>query len=261
MKWRDIIFGWLVLVLFSACSSIDESERFIYVKPASVKRAVLIEEFTGQRCVNCPTAALEIEKLQAQYGEQNIVSVAVHAGPLAVSPSGAVIGLRTSLGDEYYNHFGVDMEPSAVINRRGGVMLMDKWGAAVYNELQTEAPVQLSLSCMLGADNEVHVALDAIATEAIHGKLQLWLTEDSITAIQMMPDGTVNSQYLHQHVLRAAFNGTWGEEVNWRAGETSQQSYSLPVDSQWNQGQLYVIAFVYTDEGVQQVCRQKVSGN
>ena len=54
IKW---VTGMLPLYLLLACSNIDESERFIYVPPIDAQRAVLIEDFTGQACVNCPAAS------------------------------------------------------------------------------------------------------------------------------------------------------------------------------------------------------------
>ena len=42
----------MMIVALMACSHIDEDERLIYVKPVAASRNVLIEDFTGQRCVN-----------------------------------------------------------------------------------------------------------------------------------------------------------------------------------------------------------------
>ena len=87
----------------------------------------------------------------------------------------------------------------------------------------------------------------------------MWLTEDNVTAFQMMPDGTRDMNYLHQHVLRAAINGTWGEDISIKEGETSiSQIYSLPTSSEWKAEDLSVIAFVYNEQGVHQVVRLKL---
>jgi hypothetical protein len=89
------------------------------------------------------------------------------------------------------------------------------------------------------------------------GKLQLWLTEDSITAFQQMPDGTRNMEYVHMHVLRAAVNGTWGEPVSVAEGETFiTKEYQFTVPQDWKCDNLSVIAFVYNDQGVLQVTKQ-----
>ena len=80
MNVKTSILTALLTLTMSACSHIDESDRLIYVKPADVKRRVLLEDFTGQRCVNCPKASDEIKALQEQYGEDRIIQLmASHA--------------------------------------------------------------------------------------------------------------------------------------------------------------------------------------
>ena len=75
MNVKTTILTALLTLTMSACSYIDESDRLIYVKPADVKRRVLLEDFTGQRCVNCPKASDEIKALQEQYGEDRLKTV------------------------------------------------------------------------------------------------------------------------------------------------------------------------------------------
>ena len=80
--------GVLLGGALSSCSDLDEQERFVYIKPADAARKVLIEDFTGQRCPNCPKATDEIHHLQETYGEDNIIAVGIHSGCLLyTSPS------------------------------------------------------------------------------------------------------------------------------------------------------------------------------
>ena len=65
----------LACFMLTGCDEVSESDRLIYVKPAEVSRAVLIEDFTGQRCINCPNAADEISRLQEEYGEDKVIAV------------------------------------------------------------------------------------------------------------------------------------------------------------------------------------------
>ena len=44
-------------------------------------RNVLIEDFTGHRCKNCPKASKEIEALVDAFGADRIIGLAIHAGP------------------------------------------------------------------------------------------------------------------------------------------------------------------------------------
>ena len=45
----------------------------------SIVRQVLIEEFTGVRCVNCPEGSIAIENLLEAYDEQ-LVAISIHSG-------------------------------------------------------------------------------------------------------------------------------------------------------------------------------------
>ena len=253
MKRCGWIYGLLIVLLTHSCSRIDESERFIDVEPANVARAVLIEEFTGQRCVNCPNAATEIARLQQTYGEDHVIAVGIHSGPLAIYSKGQVIGLRTELGDTYYNYWGVEEEPSALINRRGGVVRLNQWQTMIHDQLQLQTPVSLKVTCETRATDGIDILVTVHSSASYRGKLQLWLTEDQIVAPQLMPDGTMNAEYVHRHVLRAAVNGDWGEDIALEAGETRTMQYDVKPVSGMNVSQLSVVAFVYGQTGVDQV--------
>ena len=248
----------LVATLLPSCSPISESERLIEVPHARIERAVLIEDFTGQRCVNCPQAAAEIERLQQDYGQENIVAVAIHSGPLAIFSNSRVTGLRTDWGDAYYDHWGIEAEPSGLIDRRGGVVLVDKWASLVHQALQTEATVKLKADARLSGEGTIAVNIEYLAVNDFRGQLQLWVTEDSIVAPQMQPDGTLKQDYMHHHVFRAAFNGLWGDEVNWPSGSQGTQSFTASADEEWNPRHLSVVAFIYDDSGVHQACQTPV---
>ena len=91
------------------------------------------------------------------------------------------------------------------------------------------------------------------------GKLQLWIVEDNITAFQMMPDGSRQEDYVHQHVFRAAVNGTWGEDIKVNEGQqVNFKCKGVPLSEDWNVDNLFIIAFVYDDNGVQQVTKLKL---
>ena len=67
MKLKATISSLITLAsLLVACDNVSENERLIYVEPAAVNTAVLVEEFSGQMCVNCPKGAAELEKLEKE---------------------------------------------------------------------------------------------------------------------------------------------------------------------------------------------------
>lgn len=257
MKRCRWIYYLLLVLLTHSCSQISELERFIDVEPATVTRAVLIEEFTGQRCVNCPNAATEIARIQQSYGEDNVIAVAIHSGPLAIFSRDQVTGLRTVLGDTYYNYWSVEEEPSALINRKGGVVRLNQWQAMIHDQLQLQTPLSLKVTCQSRTTDGIDIQVSVRSSASYHGKLQLWLTEDQLVAPQLMPDGTMNAEYVHQHVLRATVNGDWGDDIELEAGENKVIHYDVELSSDLIIDHLSVVSFVYSQTGVDQVtsCR------
>ena len=123
MKHRCFIifsfFNFYIAAMFmAACSNVDEADRLIYVKPAPAARCVLLEDFTGQRCVNCPRGTEVIEQLQAEYGDSVFIAVGIHSGPLGFKGNARLTGLATTIGDEYYNHWNLEYQPVGLVDRR-----------------------------------------------------------------------------------------------------------------------------------------------
>lgn len=248
-----IIFS--LLLLLASCSNIDDSDRLIYVKPANAQRGVLIEDFTGQRCVNCPNATQAIEDLQQQYGPDTVIAVSIHSGPLGFHGNAKSIGLATDLGDTYYNYWKCEYQPVGMINR-GALSNFTEWPQLVRTSLATISSLSLKADISSTADNSIRASIHAEGTQGnTQGKLQVWLIEDSITALQMMPDGTANYQYQHNHVFRASMNGEWGDDFALNEGETKGLSFSIAAESAWQLSNLRIVAFVYNAEGVIQVAR------
>ena len=91
-----------------------------------------------------------------------------------------------------------------------------------------------------------------------NGMLQVWLLEDGIVAMQTMPDGTNNREYVHNHVLRTPVNGTWGESFLINKDEKKNQHLMQAVDADWDASKLSIVAFVYNGTGVEQVVKAVV---
>ena len=232
---RKIIYTALVAFGLIACDNIAEEERLIYEPLPEVNRSVLIEDFTGQRCVNCPTAADEIQKLQKEYGKDAIIAVGIHGGPMAVYPN---------------------QWPMGMVNR-GAVCAYTEWKTHVREELQKKAPVNILIdNDFPGEDGVTRVSATIQGVRgSTTGKLQIWIVEDNITAIQLMPDGKANQEYVHQHVFRATVNGEWGEDIKVEEGKKVTTFNNITIPSDWKRNNLSFVAFVYNEQGVQQVVR------
>ena len=256
MKKHLIYIIGIAASLFTACENISEDERLLDVEGVTAQRVVLLEDYTGQACVNCPEAHKEATALHEEYHD-NLIVVAMHAGPQAIP---APAGLKQPEGDIYADNFGVKTYPNGLVNRRGGLKDYPSWGAAVYEELQRESQLNLSVSSFL-TDGKLEVTVDMLALKNVAGKLQLWITEDSIVGPQISLAGA-NLQYVHNHVFRGSVNGTWGDEIALVLGEQTVKEYKgLTMDAAWKSENLSVVAFVYNNEGVVQAAQCKVMVN
>ena len=143
------------------------------------------------------------------------------------------------------------------MDRHGAVNYTD-WTKAVKDELAKVAPLNIMARADLSGD-DIHITVTLTGTDGnTNGKLQVWLLEDGITALQMMPDGSTNRDYVHNHVLRTPVNGTWGEDFSIKEGETKTVNHTQSLDPSWNAAQLSIVAFVYNDQGVLQATKAKV---
>lgn len=246
-----------------ACDNVDMADRLQYVKPEATGRCILVEDYTGQNCVNCPTATTIVEELQRTYTADTIIAVAIHSGALGVKPSEKhPDGLATELGDRYYNYWKIEYQPMGIIDRSDGPLDKDIWTAKVTWDLQQPQTSRVNIDVAATFDDDSHILdieADIIAAEGnTEGKLQLWLTEDSITAFQKMPDGSTDNSYVHNHVLRDAINGDWGEDLRLTEGNVKHFSHTYRVNSAWNVRNLAIVAFVYNGNGVVQAKRLKI---
>lgn len=242
------------ILLAVGCSSIDADQRLDFVPPPTVSRAVLIEDFTGQMCLNCPNAHHAIQQLQLQYGADTVIAVSIHGGQLALFSRNNVTGLRTQVGDDYTAYWNVNSWPVGLINRRGGLQTEDKWAGLVHEQLELSSSVLLKAETTYYADTRsASVTVSVTAIDDIDAQLQLWLVEDSITALQRLPDGSLSNDYIHNGVLRAAVNGEWGTPLSLASGQTMLQTFTAGIDPSWIAEHVAVVAFVYSADGVEQV--------
>lgn len=257
MKKIFFILASVILLLSSCGTEIDPSDRLIYEKPELTGKNMLIEDFTGQNCINCPRAAGVISDLMKTYGEDHIVAVAIHSKPLGIA---APEGLMTDFTNAYATHFGVEYQPVGMVNREYGLQTDDQWSGMVKYFMKDSAKVAITVEPAYDEatrQSTANVKIESLKGTAT-GKLQVWLVEDSIIAKQMMPDGTLNKNYVHNHVLRASYNGQWGEDITAAEGQIVSKSYNLAIDKDYNADHCAIVAFVYNNDGVMQAVRSKL---
>ena len=244
---KNIFFLLLSLPLLFSCSDeIPFGERYEELESVEVKRNILIEDFTGQFCSNCPDAHQVISDLQTLYGE-HVIAVAIHAGHFGIAEDSNpnFVGLMQPEGNTYAAHWGVEAYPAGLINRTSGLIKHTEWAAYARQTLTQEPQAAIKLDAEI-ANDSIFIHTELQSENALSGKLQFWITENDITAVQQN-GGTLDIHYQHHHVYRASVNGLWGEGVTLAAGAPTTCEHRIALRSNWNTENLSVVAFIYND--------------
>ena len=236
---------------------------------------VLIEDYTGHTCVNCPNAAQTAHEIK-ELCEDRVVVIAVHAGYFAEpKPTGDfTYDFRTEAGNEWNDFFGIVSNPNGVVNRineNGNyVVSPGQWTEATTELLAQNSPVNIEIENEYDNNTlSTKVIADFIGDVDGNYSLIVCITEDNIVKAQKNNDHTVGDvpdiiDYKHMHVLRIAINGAWGQSFisgSTSSGETVSKTYEQQFDgTDWMAENCNVVAFIYneTDKSVLQVKEEKV---
>lgn len=224
-------------------------------------RKVLLEDYTGHTCVNCPAAAKAALELQNAYSGKMII-MAIHSGFFA-RPSAAPFNndYRTPEGDAWDQFFAVSAvgNPNGLVNRineNGNyVVTPGNWSSSIAAIIEDLADLKISVETTYNADNRnLAINVNGSFLNSLQGdyKLITCIVEDSIISAQKNNDPAagetpVIAEYVHRHMLREVVNSIWGEEVvsNPTASSTFDKNYTLMLDPKYKQQHVSVIAFVY----------------
>ena len=233
----------------------------------TTSKCVLLEDYTGVRCNNCPAAGEIALNIQKQYGH-SVVVLGVHSGFLSM-PIGGYPDFTTTEGSAWYNFFGFDSNPIGTVNRKlnGGVYAFPstEWTDAVASTLQEESTVAMASNVEYNEATR-NLKVDVISKALVElpetYSLTVCIMEDSIVGKQLLPSGN-DDNFVHRHVFRGTLNGTWGEDINTAAiaaDEVINKSYSVTLNEAFNADQCYIIAYVANSDTkeVLQVIEKKI---
>lgn len=253
---------------FTACDDISEQDRLIPVERPTVERVVLVMDFTGMRCTNCPNAATALHQSAEKYpGSVVIVGIHAEAASDFTLPLGP-LDLRAPVSDVYYNYFKPAALPSASIN--GAAVLsgteLSLWTTTIDEQISKPAPANVSLTTLYDETTRELTVDYSVVFNEMHSEatsILLWLTESHIIGMQMNSGGLIRD-YEHNHVLRASLNGDWGVEIgnNFATEDTLTGTATIKLDEKWNAANCEVVGFIFNtdDKAVQQAATAHVIG-
>ncbi len=228
----------------------DEAKAEVRVIGEVVERKVLIEEFTSQGCVNCPTGKEILDK--AVKGLDRVVMVAHHTG---FSPDIFTVAGSTLLHC-FYNS-STTFAPAVMFDRQpapgnpGPVSQIDDYmRPRILARLDSPAEVALDLKRNYDASTRrltVQVAVRQVEGMAVgaNPSVSVYLLESGMVAFQS-PNF---NDYVHEHANRMFMTEVLGDPVELSSDDTTLATYSAKIDEAWNVDNMEVVAFVSNRDG------------
>lgn len=235
----------------------------VFSAPVVAVKRVLLEDFTGVRCVNCPAAAEVVAQLKELYGDR-LIAMGIHGGNVMTYPINPDIDFRTPEGKEWWDFFGFSYKPIGMVDRIGAPdypLNSSEWGAKVAAELEQEPVLAIGVQNTYDASSRtlnVKVSGKILAEQNEELFVVVNLIENDIVGPQMTPAG-LNAEYVHKHVFRGTLDGkAWGQPVGeapFAAGLTFEKNYTYTLPDKFVAENCAVVAYIYrnSDKTVLQV--------
>lgn len=239
---------------------VDVSDSTTGSNPAL--RKVLVEDYTGHKCGNCPAAAIALKNLET-LNPGKIVPMAVHAGFFAATSVAYPTNFQTVAGTAYDSQFGNSAagNPNGLVNRvgygtGGFIKAHTIWGSEFATQTVLTPKFQILIkykynigTLKLNAD----IKVKSLAANTGTYKVVILLTENKILAEQIdysLPAGAQTvPNYEFNHVLRGAINSEWGDAIftsgaPLNATETISKA-NFTLNASYVLANCHIVAYIY----------------
>ena len=215
------------------------------------KRRVLLIQFTGTGCGYCPGMTATLRQIMAEkFYDENVVLVAAHRYNNSDPAYLYGAALDQAMGVSSYPQVAVDMHTRTSYTNYGSVTSMILTAiervnaragiAAVAEYDEATRTVSISATVKAGETNEFRIGA--------------WLIEDGVYGVQQnygVAEGDFN---IHDHCIRVADSKVSGSDFSGHllgeisAGSTAEYSFSIKLDSAWNEDKCRLVLFVSSPE-------------
>lgn len=222
----------------TSCDKLSEPYATVKNEFDSTNRPyVLLEEYTGHKCINCPLATKNAQKLVAYY-KTKLILMEVHGTSLADPDPKYTLDLRTPEGNQWITDFAIPYVPMALINRAtfgsAFTVASDQWALAVESEMAK--PVKTVIKAT-ASYNDATKEFSADVKVWFKRKLSaganicLYIIEDSIVGKQANKDTAAGptpeiDPYYFNETFRGSINGNYGEQLTSSVDTTIMYSFS-----------------------------------
>lgn len=244
---------------------------------------VLIEDYTGHLCINCPPAGQEAHSIEEAHPGRVFVA-SIHVDP------GAILGFQTTLpppspythdftnpdgiayGIAFQSGFNFTGNPSGTVNRKtvSGNMF-DQYGAwatrtsSILSANDLKVNIQSVFNYFSQTDGGyLHVEVEKKTNDPVQLNTVVYVVEDSVVSAQKLPDNSDDLNYVHRDIhLGSIDNRPWGRptfDADASAGDKKELDYSYKLPTGIAKDNLHFLIYVYDKDTYEilQVIRQDI---
>jgi hypothetical protein len=232
----------------------------VWVQNTNTSQLVLIEDYTGHTCTNCPAAAVEAKNIEDANGGKVIV-MSVHASTTGgfQTPKLPELPLdhRTEAGDIYATEMNISFNPAGMVNRtKSGndyFVFSSDWNTRTNTELAKMPEFNLQVAFNYFSETNglfLHTETEVLSDVTEDYSLISFLVRDTMIAPQEDLGGVFIEEYDHHSVLTDNINGTWGTPIISGGSSTGTKIYNnytylVPsIDSSYNINNLSIITVI-----------------
>ena len=280
----------LVSFVFSSCNKVEEPVEYdlldktifpgtwddykanewpSFDENLNTDRNLLIEDFTGHKCIYCPAAATLAEQLE-EANHNRIFVAAIHTGPDGI---GSFQETHEGLYEHaFYNNQGLEIGLFLGKNKAGSNFVANPWGSisrTAVNNQNTHNPntwtsivnnelaannLKINLQGKVNYYPEtkgffLHTEIEKVSPIANEIAQVVYLIEDSIVKPQAFPGGLDSINYVHHNVMRGCIDGkALGKTINESYQDPNGKyylNYSYRIPSQYNPENMHLLIYVY----------------
>ncbi|MEG1499234.1 MAG: Omp28-related outer membrane protein [Bacteroidales bacterium] len=238
----------LFLSVFCASVGLEVSAQEYFVPTQISKKCVVLEEFTGAKCPNCPDGHKRSDQLKQQYKDRYI-AVNIHQGSFAnPSPGIPSSNYTTPFGDALADAFGVGGYPMGAVSRtkfpgQSNISTgRENWAEFVSKTVTETACVNLAAKSYLNwPTRELTCIVQGYYSSDSKEKtnyLNVAILQNNVIGQQQgigyYPEMSAgDNKYRHNHMLRHFLTGQWGIPISKTQSGTyfsDTLRYTLPMD-------------------------------
>lgn len=217
------------------------------------KSNVMVEDYTGVWCGNCPRVVVALDQASQQLGtnEDQLIKVAIHRS--SSNP--------TDASYDPYNFDASAFEPNggypkAYINRK------TRWTPLEYNNLgmvvtQTQINKRLGLKLKTETiNNAIKLKVDGLFSDnfsqlsLIVYQLESGFVYDQVNYTTFFNGDDIIQNFVHDHVLRNILTNANGDAIsNSSTGTEFSREFSIPLNTITNSQNAEFVAFIVDNAG------------